>query len=491
MTTLGGRKPSQERPEPRKQPVTPPKQATGLLSLQQLAGNKAVGAAIRDRTVRPSPGEGTVELSLSGHVHPVAASLARSDARARLPNFADLKAAYTDKKLKIPQAVVKDSVTRLLGRMAFEKRLKSKDPVPTIVAKIFPGPGVISEKAFNKAIDPADRTLVYQSVFDAHTTVKKADQAKLKALMKDAGTLISTVEGDAAGLQAVFGAQDGVAKARYAAARSALSTVASDLDKHVTTDYNLDDPETSLGGWALHSAQIMHLLVDVVKGIDPPASKATLIHEASHLASASVGDLGYYATPGFEAMSEVDKVNNAAHYEELPRRVMGISNFAGHVFKPGTVAGGGAISKVDVVRKIAGDHLQHAWDAASDAHMWLRGVRKAKLQGNGKPFTDELTTILELSKLADLTIHTQAPAHARVTTLDVTIIESVVRAMSLLGNMIGAQPMPPGPLSDKGAAEVMVAEAAKQYGNLLGNPARDKALIDWLANHVHKLPGPP
>ena len=471
----------------RRHPVESPKPTSegGLLSLQRLAGNRAVVAAL-------SPGEGTVELRPSSeNVHPVAATLKRSDVYARVPNFADLKAAYTDKKLRIPQAVVKDRVGQLLGRMQFEKRLKSKDPVPTIIAKIFPGPGVISEKEFDKALGPADRSLVYKTVFDANTTVKKADRAKLKALMKDAGALIATIEGDVAGLKEVFGGQDAVAKARYAAARSALATVASDLDKHVTTDYNLDDPEISLGGWASHSEQVMHLLVDVVKGTNPAESKATVIHESAHLGSGSVVDLGYYATPGFEAMSELDKVNNAAHFEELPRRAMGVSSFVGHTFKPNTVKGGSVITRTDVVRKIAGDHLQHAWDAAADSHMWLRGVRKAKLQGNGKPFEDERAVILELSKVADLTIHTQSAAHAKVTTLDVTIIESIARAMGLLGELVSGLALPPGPLSDKGAADVMVAEAAKQYGHLLGDAGRDKTLIDWLATRFHNLPSPP
>lgn len=260
----------------------------------------------------------------------------------------------------------------------------------------------------------------------------------------------------------------------------------------MTTDYNLDDPETFLGGWAQHSTQMMHLLVAVVKGTDPNESKSTLVHEASHLGHGSVDDLGYYGTPAFEAMSEADKVNNAAHYEELPRRLLGTSSFAGHTFTPGTKKGGGAVTRLDTVRKIGSDHLQHAWDAASDAHMWLRGVRKAWLtKKDTTPFTAEKTLILELSMLSDMTVHRQAAAHARITSLDIVIIESIVRAMGQIGTLVESEPLPGGPLSDKGAADVMVAEATKKYGQLLKDPARDKALVDWLAAHFRKLPGPP
>ncbi len=457
-----------------------------MLAMQRLAGNQAVVTGLASTTGR------TVELMVPGRQHRGLAMLDAPDVRARMPKFSDLKAALTDKKLRIPESVIKNAVTQLLGRMAAEKRLKSKDPVATIVAKIFPGPGLISEKEFNKALDPADRTQIYQTVLDAHTTVKKADAAKLKSLMKDAGDLMAKAAGDAAGLKAVFGAQDSVAKARYTSGRTALAAAASDLDKHVTTDYNLDDPETFLGGWAQHSTQMMHLLASVVQGTDPNESKSTLVHEASHLGHGSVDDLGYYGTPAFEAMSEADKVNNAAHYEELPRRLLGTSSFAGHTFTPGTKKGGGAVTRLDTVRKIASDHLQHAWDAASDAHMWLRGVRKSWLtKKDTAPFTSDKVLILELSKLSDMTVHQQAAAHARITALDVVIIESVVRAMGLIGNLVTAEPLPGGPLSDKGAADVMVAEATKKYGQLLKDPARDKALVDWLAAHFRKLPGPP
>ncbi len=124
--------------------------------------------------------------------------------------------------------------------------------------------------------------------------------------------------------------------------------------------------------------------------------------------------------------------------------------------------------------------------------MWLRGVRKAWLtKKDTTPFTAEKTLILELSKLSDMTVHRQAAAHARITSLDIVIIESVVRAMGLIGNLVESEPLPGGPLSDKGAADVMVAEAIKKYGQLLKDPARDKALVDWLAAHFRKLPGPP
>ena len=374
--------------------------AEAVLDLQRSAGNRAVAGVLARRDGGP---EATVRLPrVSGVEHPVAASLARPDVRGRVPTFADLKAVYQDKELRIPESVVKTAVTQLLGRMAREKRLKSADSVAAIVARIFPAPGVISEAEFTKALDVADRTAIYRSVLDADTTVRQADRAKLRAAMKAAAALIRSIEGDDVGLKAVFGAE-----------------------------YNLDDPEVSLGGWASHGARHMHLLVEIVKVIDAKESKITLIHEAAHLADPSVDDHGYYGTPNFEALGEDVKVGNAGHYEELPRRKLGTSSYAGLTFTPGVLNGGGAVTWEDTIRRESSEYLRKAWDAAVDTHTWLRGVRRAFLRLDRRPFEDQRALILEVSQLMDLTVHRQLPAKARITPLDVTLTESIARGVGL------------------------------------------------------------
>ncbi len=458
-----------------------------VLELQRSAGNRAVARALSGRsTVRvPAP---------PGVVHPAAASLAGADVRFRLPTFKDLRALYRDKDLAIPESVIQGRVAQLLGRMQREKRLKSKEPVADIVRKIFPSPGVISEAEFGKAVDAADRTEIYVSVLDADTRVKKADKAKLKAAIVAAASLIRSVEGDDAGLRAVFGSKAPTAKANYAAARAALAEVARDMDHKVTTDYNLDDPEVFLGGWASHGARHMHLLVEIVKVIDAKETKATLIHEASHLADPSVDDHGYYGTPNFEALDEATKVGNAGHYEELPRRKLGTSMYPGLTFTPGVTKGGGAVTWEDTIRRGASEYLRKAWDAAVDAHMWLRSVRKARLGGDGTPFEDGRAQILEVSQLMDLTVHAQAPTKARITALDVTLSESIARGVSLIGTLAEREdvPHPYGPWQNPGdedrtARAMLVDAAVGKYGQLLGDRARDAKLLDWLVAHYRSL----
>ena len=376
-----------------------------------------------------------MRIPLRGVVHPVAASLAQPEVRFRLPEFERLKAAYTDKDLKIPEAVIKDRVRQLLERMEHDGRLKSTDPVATIVAKIFPGAGKIDEAAFDDAVDTADQESIYRSVMDANTKVKKAERAGLRANMTDAIDLIRQAEADAAGLAEVFGSKATAARAIYGKARKSLADLSKNLDKRVSTDYNLDDPEVGLGGWANFGAKHVHLLISVVKGTDPKATKSTLIHESSHLADTTVDDLGYYGSPGFEAMSEDEKVANAAHFEELPRRLMGTSVYATTTFTPGVKKGGGAMTHEDIVRRDASEVLRMAWDAAVDAHLFVRGVRKSYLKGSSNPFKKSAfkkhrPLIMEISRLMDLTIHRQAAGRAIVTTLDVTLTESIARGVS-------------------------------------------------------------
>jgi hypothetical protein len=474
--------------------------AQTILDLQRTAGNRAVAGALAARRTPAAVGsarpEQTVRLpAMPGVEHPVAASLARSDVRGRLPTFADLRAVYQNKDLAVPASVIKTAVAQLLGRMAREKRLKSTDSVPTIVARIFPAAGVISEAEFNKAIDVADRTAIYRSVLDADTTVKKADRAKLKTAMKASADLIRSVEGDDVGLKAVFGAKAPVAKANYARARAALAEVSRDMDSKVSTDYNLDDPEVSLGGWASHGARHMHLLVEIVKVIDAKESKITLIHEASHLADASVDDHGYYGTPNFEALDEDVKVGNAGHYEELPRRKLGTSSYAGLTFTPGVLKGGGAVTWEDTIKRNASEYLRKAWDAAVDTHTWLRGVRKAFLRKDRRPFEDQRALILEVSQLMELTVHRQAAAKARITPLDVTLTESIARGVMLVGSLAEREPVerPYGPWLDPkdediAAKHILIDNAVTKYGQLLGDTKRDHDLLDWLVAHYRSLP---
>ncbi|HEY6476113.1 MAG TPA: hypothetical protein VI456_05990 [Polyangia bacterium] len=422
-------------------------------------------------------------------VHPVAAALAQPNVHFRLPAFDQLKAAYEDKKLKIPESVIKDRVAELLTRMMREGHLKSADPVPVIIGKIFPAPGKLDEAEFNNAVDVKDRSRIYQSILDADTKVKPADEAKLRSAMREAADDVKEAEADDAGLKQVFGSKHAAAKANYTAARRALLATANHLDRKVTTDYNLDDPELDLGGFAEFKSQSMHLLLRNVQVASPADAKATMIHEAAHLANSSVADRVYYGLPGFFEADEATKLGNAAHYEELPRRKYLTSKFFGKTFTPGVMPTGHAATREDRVKAAANRYLQKAWDAAVDADLLIRGVRKAAQAGNNRPFTANRAVLLEISRLMDLTIHKQAPGKATVTLLDLTLSESVARGVGIIGAVADHVPFPaPGTFTDAQLEDQIVAAATARYGSLLEDPVRDKALLDWCVAHFKKVP---
>ena len=452
----------------------------------QTTGNRAMRRLLTgngDASETASRSNAMITLPGRGMKHPVAESMRRPDVQFRVPTFKKLESTYKDKDLKIPEAVIKARVTQLLQRMKHDGKLKSSDSVATIVAKIFPGGGKIDEAEFNNAVDVSDRSRIYESVAEAETQVKAADKPKLKTAMVDAADLVKQVQGDAAGLKAVFGTQDATAKTNYQNAEKALRDLPAKMDTQVNTDYNLDDKEIGLGGWASHADQKMHLLLDVAQVKDINKTKAILIHEASHFGTATVKDHVYYNNNGFFELDEAKKVANAAHYEELPRRVMGTSKFDKKTFVPGTKPG------ENQIKAAANLYLRMAWDAGVSAHKFIRAVHREGLASNKKPFDDNKPLILEMSKLMDLTIHEQAAGKEMVTPLDVTLMESVSRGVALVMQLSESVPFPAaGGLTDVQLRDKIIAEAVKKYDNLLKDPARDKKLLDWLEAHYKKFP---
>jgi hypothetical protein len=264
----------------------------------------------------------------------------------------------------------------------------------------------------------------------------------------------------------------------------------------------------------------------VVKVTDEAKAKITIIHEACHLADATVKDQGYYDSPGFEGKSEDVKVANAAHYEEIPARKLGRSRFKRSDgtfldFTVGTTAGG-AQTFEDRVKEKAVEKFRKAWDKAVGVDGFIRDIRKAELAGNKAPFNAKKTRILELSRLMHLTVHEQPAATASINQVDVVLTEGVTRAMgrmigiaktqtvanpvalkappltltppqghpSVLNQHLQLKPIPglgaPALTTEDEAAKKVVQDTITALGTLTGNATDDKALVDWLAAEYKK-----
>jgi hypothetical protein len=449
-----------------------------LLQLQRTAGNAAVGAALRRSHRLVSVGVAGAKLREARE----ARSAPPPGARFRVPTSDELKKLYTGGLL--PQDVIEHAVRRALRRMDVDIALRTG--ADDVMSKLFPKPGTFDETAWAGVLG-TDEMDVYKSAADAEAKLRPGDKAKLEAVARDAADEIDKAMADTTGLKEVFGSKWKTAKARYGKAKAALKKAMANSDKAIDTDYNRDDPQTNLGGWAYFPTQHMHLAGDVAEVTDRNEAIITLIHEACHLASPAVDDLGYYEPDtGFEAMTETEKVNNAAHYEELPRRSLGTSIFATKTFTPGKTASGAAVTFEGEVRRAASEYLRKAWDAAVDAHAYVRDIaKKMAAKPKSTAFATKKKSVLEISKMEHLTIHWQQPKPTTVTTLDLVLSEGVAHAMSWLQSHTDQQSVPSSG-DKKKAVNAVIDGVIADYGELTGDAGDDRKLVDWLVKHYRK-----
>lgn len=452
-----------------------------VLSLQRRTGNAAVtGMILRQRAGGRVPvAEAAARLRAARSER--ARRTTPVGARFRVPTPDEVKRIYASGTT--PKDVVEEAMRRALRRMDADLDLRTG--ADDVMKKLFPAAGTFDESAWAGVLG-TDTDDVYKSAADAEAKLRPADRAKLVDVAKAAADEIDKAMADDAGLKDVFGSKAALAKTRYGKAKTALAKAMAKSDTAIDTDYNRDDPEVGLGGWATFADQHIHLTGDVAEVVDRTDSIITLIHESCHLADPAVDDKGYYASDGFEAMSENDKVNNAAHYEELPARSLGVSRFVGTVFQPHKKKGGKSVTFEDEVRRAASEYLRKAWDAAVDAHQFVRNVAKAVAANpGGNDFKINRASLVKISKMEQLTIHRQQPGPTEVTTLDLSLSEGVAHGTTRIQAKAAKQAVPS--TSDKKmAVNAVIDGAIAAYGELLGNPTDDRKLMDWLVAHYRK-----
>lgn len=365
----------------------------------------------------------------------------------RLPTFTSLRNTYRDSNLGLTEAVMRDRVGTLLERMNREGRLTSTDPIPTILDRIFATPGDMNEAAFNAAVDTSSANSIYRDVMDATAPVRAGDKPGFRAAIRAAITHVRAVQGATTDLQRVFGSRSAAAGTIYVNAGDILQRLHDDdalLDRIVTTDYNEDDPETFSGGWAFNDGSGgmgVHFSPDTVRVTDRNESIVTLIHEACHLASSGVTDLGYYPPSTNEeawaAYTEDQKIGNAAHFEELIHTRLGTSVFAAdRTFTPGRTVSGGTVSREARARNQASEYFRNNWNHALTIHEGLREILQDIRGGDTSSFQRKKRRILTVSRKFGMTVHEQTRAHATLTDLDITISESIVRGTMLMSGAL-------------------------------------------------------
>jgi hypothetical protein len=463
----------------------------GVAALQRRVGNAATVDVLR--------GAGLIPIAVANQRLQEAraarpGSPAAPDTRFRVPSATELKSLYGGGLLD--KSDIEDAVRRALRRMDLDFALRTD--AGDVMEKLFPGGGVFDEKAWPSYLG-TDTSDVYNAVADAEAKLKAADLKKLTDVATIAADKIDQAMADTAGLADVFGTKAAIAKSRYGKAKTALANAIKNADTAMDTDYNRDDPQVGLGGWANFASQHIHLTGDVAEVTDRDDAIITLIHESCHLADRHVDDLGYYGSDGFEAMEDSEKVNNAAHYEELPARYLGRSLYrirdpndktkflpGFQKFVPKQTSGGHKVTREGEVRRAASEYLRKAWDAAVDAHQFVReSARLIQAKPADRVFDTRKSSLLQMSKMMKLTIHQQKPKPTTVTVLDVALSEGVAHATIAIQDNAAKQPVP---TKGKKAAAVksVVDGAIAGYGELTGNAADDRKLIDWLVKHYRK-----
>lgn len=414
-----------------------------------------------------------------------------STARLRVPSAGEIQGMLSTGS--VDDAVVLSRVRKLLERMNMEGRLRVKMSIAdigSVMDEIFPAPGVLDQKAYERYIDPADRTMVYKTVQDAFTTPRAVQQADLKNGFGSAAKMAGKVSSDAKGLRRVFGSKSIAAKSNYLKIKAKLNDLATKISTNITTDYNGDSEESLVAGWARFEDQHLHLRKKAVRDPSLTNSKLTFIHEASHLADSNINDLGgYMGTAGFVFAEEEVKLNNAAHYEVLPCVQWDRScAYKKTPFKPGSVKPQTAEVQL---KASAEEYCKKAWEAAGDFFALIKKVY-LKQSVYGKYILRRKMNQLPLltaSKLMGLTLHKQNTYPPLITQLDVVTTESVVRAIGLVGAKVVAPKEAPSPNSKefKKSVEKAVDDALSAYGGIL-DPSRDRNLVVWLHNHYNQIP---
>ena len=270
----------------------------------------------------------------------------------RLPTAAAIKSMLAAGE--VPEDKIKESIATALTRMRFEKKgalLKTKDPIPDIIKRLFPAPGVFDEAEFAKVVDVADRNKIYERAVDAEAKLTAGDKAKLNDVdgpgRPDARRRDRRRPTTSSGCSARRPTQ---AKANYGKAKTAMATLKGKIDTNVHTDYNHDDEQTRprrLGEVRRPDGAPRRPTWRRARTRSSPRSRSCTSACTSPTArSRTTAATTRRAPPRARAgrrWTDDEKLNNAAHYEEIPRRHVGKSVFKDdQKFKPGISRSTGA-----------------------------------------------------------------------------------------------------------------------------------------------------
>jgi hypothetical protein len=288
------------------------------------------------------------------------------------------------------------------------------------------------------------------------------DAANITKVVDRVNTIYTDIASGArdAWLRDVFGAGSiTAAKAKYARGRTALNRIHG--RDRIVTDRSGYSEEVSLGGLTDPPgtvAQKIRVSLSVIDSPDDPASITTLLHESMHAGNSTVSDDIYISSGGFTTQSASKKLNNSAHFEVVPWRILDATNDAAFPVKPltspvtfqtfipaGTTVGGVTAPARTTEEKAAvraTDLMREAWTIGVNLHpLYVQvfrtptdwSVRQPGFAGGGLfsrglPFWSKVQK-LTIHKKVDIDPTSADEAKHPVSQIDVALSEGMVRRL--------------------------------------------------------------
>ncbi len=289
-----------------------------------------------------------------------------------------------------------------------------------------------------------DLTLGDPALINVAPTTGSVDEANLATLVSAANTIFDAITGGGhdTDLEQVFGAAHvATARDKYAQGKHWLNELHT--RGAIVTDRSGYAGEVGLGGLTGFQRRIS-LSPGIFDNPSAAASVITTIHESMHAGNADVRDHGYIHQPAFRQLAEDVKLRNAAHYEVVPRRILGAAHaFPGETFVPAGASVGGvtapALTDAEQVIRRTSEKFRLAWTYGLNLHsLFLSAYREPTgwtTDRSGKTWAGALPY---WSKVMKLTVHEKTsidpasadPARRPVSQIDMALAEGLTRRLS-------------------------------------------------------------
>jgi hypothetical protein len=486
--------------DPRRAPLS----AHDLLTLQALAGNRAVTGI----TLVGTPAVQRRRVPEAAHADPLLAPGA-TDSGAHRQGMDVVIARALSELTSAQQTAVRTAAVTSAGGAAAWAALDAAGRA----------------RLLGSALRTAHPTLVLgdPALIDTGPRPGTLDAANIGLLVTQAaaamGALVAgTRDPD---LAAIFGpSRVATVKTRYSAAMTRMNLLHA--TGRIVTDRSGYNAEVSLGGFT--NPEQISLSPDT---IDTPGSKesvVTLVHESMHAGVPSVDDRGYIGSPSFTTLDEPDKLDNAAHYEIAVRRIWGMPHaYPGVVFVPAgasRVVGGVThtaprLTPMERAARRASETVRAAWAMGLNMHsLWVQvNLHRAEWTGLSLPATFTGATSPRFanclpfwSKVEGLTVHQRpgisaagaGPDTAPVTQVDVALSEGLLRLLGQTMDVASARLDTPAhtaaflasttTAAERSAATTVVKKTTlvltalrRSVGQMTGSEARDLRVVRRMA----------